>query len=440
MLRGSTGGGDGGKCGALASRTEVEERGGSGRARALLFRGLSAFITDPALAGEPVTTTLTPILIDPDLRGCCANWSTVIAWTATGLYVLGFAAYGEAVRSISWEHGCIRKAACPDPTAGESDAAMIALLEDGRLLLVDLGTATDAGVPLQVDVLPGRSCLDFAVVGRGTVLAATASSDLQQQLVRIRLPSASSGPTPSIYSAHPSRSPVTNIARHLALLSSGDVVSHGRGGLHGELGHGLMQSGCDDSAYEVVEHLEGLGCGIVACGSRHSAVALKCGGVVYTFGEDRFGQLGAAIDLDVEDDAVVHDGGHCAGRDSADVEETPPAGVRRTNAAVPWPVAVDVEWDDSEGKWKLGDVEEVTFLVCGERHIVASDGFSVFGWGDAEFGAVGHRGSLETDRTARTRMKMPQMGNRQTVIGLECGAWTTLVLIEYDAEADVTVI
>ncbi|KAJ3229996.1 hypothetical protein HDU81_004829 [Chytriomyces hyalinus] len=188
----------------------------------------------------------------------------------------------------------------------------------------------------------------------------------------------------------PSPSSVTRIVKlcagyshYLGLSDRGQLLSWGQNDLHGQLGHGHMNT--QEHAPSLVEALDGLTVTDIGCGGNHS-VAVVDGSIVYTFGSNSHAQLGRS---------------------------------RKHAQALPTALSFDFG-------------EDAMRVACGDRHTVAYSGRSVWGWGDNTWGALGGddatRGYvIDGKRCMISKPRSLEMVLQNQVKSVVCGPWATAV-------------
>ncbi|KAJ3164726.1 hypothetical protein HDU88_005162 [Geranomyces variabilis] len=379
--------------------------------------------------------------------GLAATFSCSLAWTATEIHIWGCTSLFTGAESGDDAHAAIITvtAARDDDTArikkvipvrptskSEHERSLLVLLNDGNLYLLAASVGNSKDVSLKRKRTPEQApksedlkitlpasiavpfpCLDAAatsshaaaILADGTIYTWELGTTVFNNFTQSSIPGSPTFITISAGRLH-----------FLASSTQDEVYTWGASGLNGQLGHGFSESACKQIP-EVVEALQGLKVMGIAGGGWHSAV-VTADGDIYTFGSGEQGQLGYDDDEKIDDGSV----------------SDPPA-----NHALPSPVNFDF-------------TSQSLSVACGSKHTVVSDGKNVYACGWNKYGQVAPPSPLpETALPPRTTaMRMQRVGafqaiklpadiakhNIVTIIKVACGAWHTLVLVEWEEEPD----
>ncbi|KAI8052143.1 regulator of chromosome condensation 1/beta-lactamase-inhibitor protein II [Syncephalis plumigaleata] len=176
---------------------------------------------------------------------------------------------------------------------------------------------------------------------------------------------------------------VAGYGHWLALTKNGDLYSWGSNRF-GQLGHGDTQDRCEPC---LVESLHGIKVVEIACGTFHSAVITEFGDL-YTFGWDNRGQLGLSNSTDIE---------------------------------LGYPNCVDLPTDKNVRK-----------VACGEGHtVIVFDDDTVWSCGWNKYGQLGH--SPGNEQSVWKSIDIPVDSSTAAVERCICGPWTTFLILNITA-------
>lgn len=192
----------------------------------------------------------------------------------------------------------------------------------------------------------------------------------------------------------------------LLLTETGQVFSWGIGS-RGQLGHGDLEN--EQEIARQVDSLAGLRVMLVAAGGWHSSAITECGDL-YTWGWNQSGQLGFCTGKNTV--RAKHE--QAAGPKKLKTEDIDDVTILNAPLPVVWPLEKEVNVKD---------------VGCGSRHtIVLLDDGTVWGCGWNAYGQLGISPERVQSTWKITRIELPD-GNAGTVMGIECGAWSTVVFL-----------
>ncbi|KAK9394129.1 RCC1 domain-containing protein 1 [Crotalus adamanteus] len=235
-------------------------------------------------------------------------------------------------------------------------------------------------------------------------------------------------PRPPFFTALPATLPARRLLlglEHALLLAAGGMLFSWGGGRHGQLGHGDLESRREPRA---VEALQGLAVAEAAAGGWHSA-AVSDAGDLYLWGWNEAGQLGLPSKMSTESGATAAASGEAAQAppnrplsqrgDGLDVGAADGPGRDEVPfvSLQPFPALLD-----------LPEEAEVRRVSCGSRHTAAVTGTGhLYTWGWGKYGQLGHQDAASSDQPRRVCYFVERNLRVQEVV---CGPWATFVQAE----------